>query len=79
MEIHTEEKQKDSWDDGVGKSQDNFAAGLMQPASLELEAITWSHQAPCFVWPTERFTLLTEEMKTKQRNKKAQGNYKFLE
>lgn len=47
--IHTEEKQRDSLDDGVGKSQDNFAAGLMQPARLQQKAITCGHQATYFV------------------------------
>lgn len=47
--IHTEDKQRDSLDDGVGKSQDNFAAGLMQPARLEQKTITCGHQATYFV------------------------------
>lgn len=75
---HRKGRQWDSLGGGVGKSQDNLAAGLMQPARLEGKAITEGHQATYFD-QFERFTLLTEGMKTKQRNKKAQGSYKFWE
>lgn len=75
---HRKGRQRDSLGGGVGKSQDNLAAGLMQPARLEGKAITEGHQATYFD-QFERFTLLIEGMKTKQRNKKAQGSYKFWE
>lgn len=75
--VHREDKQGESLDEGVGKNPDSLAAGLTQPARLEQRP---SHKVIRLPTLTNlRFTLLAEGMKTKQRNKKAQGSYKFWE